>query len=262
MQVKIDWQVFLWTSFVENWNIAPLTIVFVLGFPVIRSKLQNGRASASALSSVAGIVAPAYPHGLITRARLGAEEKQRADLLVTIPGSNCTAADRPPLVITYHPKNIAVCNILLRNCTLLRDDESTKATFHRLPLKAFCRTKNQKDLLVHSSLPQVLQRQIGTSPCHRRNCRTCSFINSPDRITTTQRQIKISGVFTCITSQLIYWISCRRCPRVVYIGETGRRLGDRFREHRLDVICALFTNMRTLKFKSRLHNCVFPCRQS
>ena len=25
---------------------------------------------------------------------------------------------------------------------------------------------------------------------------------------------------------------------------------------------ALFTNMRTLKFKGRLHNCVFRCRQS
>ena len=43
------------------------------------------------------------PHDLITRARLRAEEKQRADLLVTTPGSNCTTADRPPLVITYHP---------------------------------------------------------------------------------------------------------------------------------------------------------------
>ena len=27
-------------------------------------------------------------------------------------------------------------------------------------------------------------------------------------------------------------------------------------------LTALFTNMRTLKFKSRLHNCVFRCRQS
>ena len=27
-------------------------------------------------------------------------------------------------------------------------------------------------------------------------------------------------------------------------------------------ITALFTNMRTLKFKSLLHNCVFRCRQS
>ena len=47
---------------------------------------------------------------------------------------------------------------------------------------------------------------------------------------------KSQGFFTCITSQLIYCILCRKCPGVVYIGETGRRLGDRFREHRLDVI--------------------------
>ena len=96
--------------------------------------------------------------------------------------------------------------------------------------------KNLKDPLVHSSLPQVLQRQIGTFPCNRRDCRTFPLINSSDRITTTQGQIKISGFFTCITSQLVYCISCRKCRGVVYIGETGRRLGARFREHRLDVI--------------------------
>ena len=164
------------------------------------------------------------------------KEKQRADLLVTTPGSNCTAADRPPLVITYHPKNIAVRNILLRNYTILRDDDSTKVTFDKPTLKAFRHAKNLKDLLVHSSLPQVLQRQIGTFPCNRRDCRTSPFIHSSDRITTTQGQIKISGFFACISSQLIYCISRRKCPGVVYIGETGRRLGDRFRKHRLDVI--------------------------
>ena len=177
-----------------------------------------------------------YPHDLITRASLRAEERQRADLLVTTPGSNGTAADRPPLVITYHPKNIAVCNILLRNYTILRDDDGTTVAFDKTPLKAFRRAKNLKDLLVHSSLPQVLQRQIGSFPCNRRDCRTCPFINSSDRITTTQGQIKISGFFTCISSQLIYSVSRRKCPGVVYIGETGRGLGDRFREHRLDVI--------------------------
>ena len=47
---------------------------------------------------------------------------------------------------------------------------------------------------------------------------------------------KSRGFFTCISSQLIYGISCRKCPGVVYIGKTGRSLSDRFREHRLDVI--------------------------
>ena len=129
------------------------------------------------------------PHDLITRARLRAEEKQRADLLVTTPGSNCTTAERPPLVITYHPKNIAVCNIPLRNYTILRDDDRTKVTSDKPPLKAFRRAKNLKDLLFHSSLPQALQRQIGNFPCNRRDYRTCPFINPSDRITTTQGQI-------------------------------------------------------------------------
>ena len=37
----------------------------------------------------------------------------------------------------------------------------------------------------------------------------------------------------CISDNIIY---CRKCSRSVYIGETGRRLADRFREHRLDVL--------------------------
>ena len=164
-----------------------------------------------------------YPHELITRARLRAEEKQRAYLLGTTPGSNCTATDRPPLVITYHLKNIDVCNVLPRNYSIIRDDDSTKVTFDKPPLKAFGRANNLKDLLGHSSLPQLPQRQMGTFPCNRRDCRTFPFVNSSDRITTTQGLIKISGLFTCITSQLIYCISCRKCPGVVYIGKTGRR---------------------------------------
>ena len=39
---------------------------------------------------------------------------------------------------------------------------------------------------------------------------------------------KSQGFFTCITSQLIYCISCHKCPGVVYIGETGRSLSDHF----------------------------------
>ena len=90
----------------------------------------------------------------------------------------------------------------------------------------------------HSSPLSSWWRPTGAPENGRQVCRTCPFIiiNSSDHITTTQGQIKTSGFFTCITSQLIYCISCRKCPRVVYIGETGCRLDDRFREHRLDVI--------------------------
>ena len=40
--------------------------------------------------------------------------------------------------------------------------------------------------------------------------------------------------FTCTSTNVIYCITCTLCKKL-YIGETERRLGDRFREHRHDV---------------------------
>ena len=40
--------------------------------------------------------------------------------------------------------------------------------------------------------------------------------------------------FTCTSTNVIYCITCTLCKKL-YIGETGRRLGDRFREHLRDV---------------------------
>ena len=39
--------------------------------------------------------------------------------------------------------------------------------------------------------------------------------------------------FTCTLTNVIYWVTCTLCNKL-YIGETGRRLGDRFREHLRD----------------------------
>ena len=43
-----------------------------------------------------------------------------------------------------------------------------------------------------------------------------------------------SDRFTCTSANVIYCITCTLCNKL-YIGETGRRLGDRFREHLRDV---------------------------
>ena len=46
--------------------------------------------------------------------------------------------------------------------------------------------------------------------------------------------LKITDHFTCTSTNVIYCITCTLCKKL-YIGETGRRLGDRFREHLRDV---------------------------
>ena len=45
---------------------------------------------------------------------------------------------------------------------------------------------------------------------------------------------KVTDHFTCISTNVIYCITCTPCKKV-YIGETGRRLAGRFRKHLRDV---------------------------
>lgn len=97
---------------------------------------------------------------------------------VTIPGNIRTAADWHPLVIMYHPKNIDICNILLRNYSILGNDCNTEVIFYKSSLKAFRRAKILRYLLVHNNLLPGSQRWIGIFPCNRLDCGTCPFINS------------------------------------------------------------------------------------
>ena len=55
-----------------------------------------------------------------------------------------------------------------------------------------------------------------------------------NKIIGPKRSIKITDRFTCTSANIIYCITCSLCKRI-YIGETGRRLGDRFHKHLRDV---------------------------
>ena len=47
------------------------------------------------------------------------------------------------------------------------------------------------------------------------------------------------GHFSYITEHVVYCLSCTKCTSIVYIGDTGRRLVDHFREH-----CRYINNRR------------------
>ena len=52
------------------------------------------------------------------------------------------------------------------------------------------------------------------------------------KISGPNRSAKITDHFTFISINVIYCVSCTLCK--IYIGETGRKLADRFREHLRD----------------------------
>ena len=55
-----------------------------------------------------------------------------------------------------------------------------------------------------------------------------------EKISGPKRSIKITDHLTCTSANVIYCITCTFCNKL-YIGGTGRRLGDRFREYVRDV---------------------------
>ena len=136
---------------------------------------------------------------------------------------------RVPLVLTYHPLNTRVQRILLDNFKVIADDPSTSLIFPRPPMVAFRRDDNLWTSLVHSAEQQAATR-AGTYPCQHPRCRTCGHISSDTDLLGPKNRLTIKDSFTCLSSSLIYCISCRRRP-AIYIGETGRTLRERFGEH-------------------------------
>ncbi|XP_078354461.1 uncharacterized protein LOC144639077 [Oculina patagonica] len=100
-------------------------------------------------------------------------------------------------------------------------------------LGAYRRGTNLRDSLVRSSLQSGANtgdEPHGTFPCHRPRYRTCAHANPASQINTLGGLLTIRQRFSCTTSNIVYIITCRACT-MSCIGETGRRLGDRFCEH-------------------------------
>ena len=135
----------------------------------------------------------------------------RDDALKPPSHRNDNAGNRVPLVLTYNPFNTGTKRILLDNFDILSTDPET----HR-------------DVLVHSS--GYSHTDAGTYPCRRPRCLTCKYTTPRTNVQGPKSVYTIRDRFTCQSENVVYCIVCRRCS-VLYIGETGRRLRERFSEH-------------------------------
>ena len=119
-------------------------------------------------------------------------------------------------------------SIILKNFKLLQNDPDTGRIFSQPPLISFKLDKNIGNFLVRSAFQT--SDQPGTFKCAR--CKTCPFICNVEKLSGPKRSIKITDHFTFTLTNVIYCITCTLCKKS-YIGETGRRLGDRFRERQI-----------------------------
>ena len=169
-----------------------------------------------------------YPDSAVTTGKHRAQEIDRETLLQT---SENEETNRIPFTLTYHPQNLAIKNVILKNFKILRNDPETKHIFSLPPLISFKRDKNLGNFLVRSAFK--FNDQPGTFICKRTRCKTCPFISNTVKISGPNRSVKVTDYYTCISTNVIYCITCTLCKKI-YIGETGRRQADRFREHQRD----------------------------
>ena len=145
---------------------------------------------------------------------------------------------RVPFITTFNPSLPHISNIIKKHHHLLHSSDRCKKVFPNLPVVAFRRSPNLRDLLVSAKLSSNStnphpQLPSGSYRCGK-NCATCPYIS--DGLTnytffSTGETRPIKSNLTCETKNLIYMIQCNRC-NLQYIGVTKRRLKDRFNEHR------------------------------
>ena len=102
-----------------------------------------------------------------------------------------------------------------------------------LPKETFCPSgfTAQSASIAHAS--NGCYQRLSFSDRWSRGTKTLGTRLNVDRISGPKRSIKITDHFTCTSANIIYCITCTLCKKL-YIGETERRLGDRFREHLRD----------------------------
>jgi Na+-translocating ferredoxin:NAD+ oxidoreductase RnfC subunit len=109
--------------------------------------------------------------------------------------------------------------------------------FKEPPIVAYRRDRNLGDLLVHGKLNRIVNgREIGGKKTCAEKCLICEMCTRSVDMKDTSLKIKGSAKHSeCKMWNLVYGISCAKCERVVYVGETGRSLKERMKEHVADV---------------------------
>ena len=147
--------------------------------------------------------------------------------MLTPTAERDSTESRVPLVLAYNQFNTGTKRILLENFEMLFSDPATRTICPEPPLLSYRRDRNLRDYLVHSA--ERSDSDAGTFACRHPRCLTCQHTKSQTILQSPKCLFTIRDRFTCQSENVVYSIICRRCG-CLYIGETGRRLRERFSE--------------------------------
>ena len=151
--------------------------------------------------------------------------------------------ERETLVVTYHPSLPSVTKIVQKHWSVMVDNsQALKRVFGQPSMVAYKRGKNIGDILIRAKFKakksRPKRRNLGYMLCNR-SCKACALSGlRPGQKVTKHKSNKsgqewnITSSMNCQTSNVVYRITCKKCPSFVYIGETSRRFCQRLTDHR------------------------------
>ena len=191
-----------------------------------------------------------YPSKLVDQALIKAREQSRDTLLEVKPPKEKSAEKQCFLIQTYHPDHNPLQEIVSENWKFVTKNPNLKMLNDIKLTIANRRPKNLRDLLTNSTFLDHAPKRRRINRCWNPiACRYCPKLEKTGRITSTSsgRTYTTKQNITCQSSNLIYCIQCKKC-KVQYVGQTSRRLMDRFQGHFSSI-----TNKRA-KIKTLIHD--------
>ena len=186
--------------------------------------------------------------GYRTKFILAAFDKVKVlDRTVALQKSVKKDVDRIVLSIPYDPRLPSVSSILYKFWKVMIENPRLKKIFPSPPMVCWTRPKNLREHLIRAKLPKEIslvksnRERLGFTHCNR-YCMMCK--HSPKfagsvMSSTTKEVFYITSKITCLSKNVIYCITCkqnRSCKsNPQYIGETSKRVCDRFIQHRSSV---------------------------
>ena len=99
---------------------------------------------------------------------------------------------------------------------------------------SYRRQQNLKDLLVHRKHNSLFYKEKpGTFICGRQKCVMCKYVKEGPSFHNNDGSstFNTKGRIACTTSNLVYGIFCRKCKKVLYVGETMQTLYQRHQQN-------------------------------
>lgn len=173
-----------------------------------------------------------YPPKLIKETIQKVKRKSRDELLTQVKTS--TKESRVPLVTTYHPSTGPFVDSVRKEWDTLHIDPVLGRVVGAPPLHAQRQPANLRKMLVRSKMPEP-PKPRGNVPCGKARCQICKHIITDASVRISDRLTIKPEKHDCNASNILYCLFCKRCPGVVYVGETSTKFRTRFNNHKSSI---------------------------